>query len=421
LPTTQRRSGRDEGEQRLKDFGVYTPDDVERFAKLYFSRTATQDRLYAQLGSVVERFEELVPDEKLEFRRQLTDYARLYAFLSQVLPFTDTDLEKLYVFVRSLRRLLPAPTDQLPREVQRKIDIDSYRIQKTGSGKILLESRNGKLHPMSTKDAYGLAEEDLEPLSLIIEELNERFGLNLGPEHKVTLEQMMDRLDQDKALDASARVNTRENVRLTFDHKVEDVIQEIVDTNFELYKRITDNQAFGEALKTFLFDQYVRTHRHADELLKQHESKTLEFKSTLRWNLREDRKDPTVVTHAVLKTIAAFLNTDGGDLLIGVADDKSIVGIEEDRFEDDDNFLLHLSHVIGAALGDRAGTLVDAKMETVHGKTVCLVSCQRSPAPVYFKWRSMEEYEEGDFYVRSGPETVTLGPADTAKYIQTRF
>jgi len=410
-----------EGEQRLKDFGVYTIDDVEQFAKLYFSRTATQDRLYAELGSVVARFEELVDDEKLEFRRQLTDYARLYAFLSQVLPFTDMDLEKLYVFARSLRRVLPVPIDQLPREVQRKIDIDSYRIQKTGSGKILLESRNGKLHPMGSKGVLGPEEEDLEPLSVIIEELNERFGLNLGPEHKVTLEQMMDRLDQDKALDASARVNTRENVRLTFDHKVEDVIQEIVDTNFELYKRITDNQAFGEALKTFLFDQYLRTHRHADELLKQHESKTLEFKSTLRWNLREARKDPTVVTHAVLKTIAAFLNTDGGDLLIGVADDKSIVGIEEDRFENDDNFLLHLSHVIGAALGDRAGTLVDGKMETVHGKTVCLVSCQRSSEPVYFSWRGMEEYEEGDFYVRSGPETVKLDPEGTAKYIQTRF
>ena len=123
----------------------------------------------------------------------------------------------------------------------------------------------------------------------------------------------------------------------------------------------------------------------------------------------------------MLKTIAAFLNTDGGDLLIGVADDKSIVGIEEDRFENDDNFLLHLSHVIGAALGDRAGTLVDGKMETVHGKTVCLVSCRRSSEPVYFSWRGMEEYEEGDFYVRSGPETVKLDPEGTAKYIQTRF
>ena len=118
-------------------------------------------------------------------------------------------------------------------------------------------------------------------------------------------------------------------MRLTFDQKVEHVIQEIVDSNFELYKRITDDRGFGESIKNFLFDQYLRGHRNAEELIKRGESKTLEFKSTLRWNLKEDRKDQAV-TRAVLKTIAAFLNTEGGDLLIGVADDGSIVGIEQD-------------------------------------------------------------------------------------------
>jgi len=408
-------------EQRLSQYGVYTSADLDAFARLYFTPGVTQDRLYAQLGSVVARCGELADDERRDFRSQLTDYTRLYAFLSQVLPFTDADLEKLYIFARNLRRLIESPPESLPREVQQNIDIDSYRIQRTGSGRIDLETRNGRLHPMRSKRIAGTEEEDLEPLSALIKELNERFGLNLGPEHKVTLEQIIDRLDQDKALDASARVNTRENVRLTFDHKVDDVIQQIVDTNFELYKRITDNKSFGEALKNYLFDQYLRTHRQADELLKQRESKTLEFKSTLRWNRREDRKDPERVTHAVLKTIAAFLNTDGGDLLVGVADDRSIVGIEADRFDSEDKFLLHLSHVIGAALGDRAGTCVDAKMETVQGKTVCLVSCQRSPEPIFLKWRDLEEYEEGDFYVRTGAQTVKLAPRSAQRYIDTRY
>ena len=82
----------------------------------------------------------------------------------------------------------------------------------------------------------------------------ERFGLNLGSEHRVALGQMMEKLDEDAGLDAAARVNTRENVWLTFDQKVEHVIQEIVDSNFEIYKRITDDRAFGEAVKNFLFD-----------------------------------------------------------------------------------------------------------------------------------------------------------------------
>src|SRR5207247_8272810 len=113
------------------------------------------------------------------------------------------------------------------------------------------------------KGGHVTAPEELETLSQIIAELNERFGLNLGSEHRVALGQMMEKLDDDAALDAAARANTRENVRLTFDRKVEQVIQEIVDSNFELYKRITDDRAFVEAIKNSLLDQYLPVHRKA--------------------------------------------------------------------------------------------------------------------------------------------------------------
>ncbi len=232
---------------------------------------------------------------------------------------------------------------------------------------------------------------------------------------------MMERLDGDAALDASARANARENIRLTFNQKVEHVIQEIVDSNFDLYKRITDDRAFGDAVKNFLFDQYLRQHRQAEELIKRGESKTLEFKSTLRWSLKENRQDDKAVTHAVLKTIAAFLNTEGGDLLIGVADDGSVVGIERDGFENDDRFMLHLAQVVRNALSDRASTCIDPKTQIVQGKTVCVVSCQRSPEPVYLRWKGIESDPAGDFYVRSGPGSVRLPPNSAAEYVGTRF
>ena len=406
---------------RLSAFPVYTETEVDGFAKVYFDPKATQDRLYAVLAPLVDRFEALPEDEQQDFRGQLTDYVRLYAFLAQVMTFADADLEKLYVFARHLRRLLPTDRAELPREVQRNIDMESYRIQQTGSGKIALERKPGVLDPVTTKGAHGATPDEIETLSRIIAELNERFGLNLGPEHRVTLSQMMEKLDDDAALDAAARVNTRENVRLTFDQKVEHVIQEIVDSNFDLYKRITDDRAFGEAVKNFLFDQYLRAHRNAEELIKQGESKTLEFKSTLRWSLKENRKDDKNVTHAVLKTIAAFLNTEGGDLLIGVADDGSIVGTERDQLESDDKFMRHLAQVVRNGLGDRAGTCIDPKAQIVDGKTVCVVSCQRSPEPVLLTWKGMEATPAGDFFVRSGPGTVKL-PTDSAQeYIRTRF
>ena len=210
-------------------------------------------------------------------------------------------------------------------------------------------------------------------------------------------------------------------MRLTFDPKVEDKIQEIVETNFDLFKRITDDPEFGQALKNFLFDDYIGRHRRVEELLKLQESKTLEFKSSLRWNLKEDRKDDKLITHAVLKTIAAFLNTEGGDLLIGVADDGRVLGIEHDRLGSDDKFMRHLAQAVRNGLGDRAGTCIDPRTQIVEGKTVCLVGCQRSPEPVYLRWKGLEQWGDGDLYVRSGPGSVQLGDSDADEYVRTRF
>jgi type I restriction enzyme R subunit len=388
-------------QSRLSGFPVYTESDVESFAKVYFDQSATQDKLYAVLAPVIECFKALSEEEKQDFRGQLTDYVRLYAFLAQVLTFADADLEKLYVFARHLRRLLPSDRIELPREVQQNIDMESYRIQQTGSGKIALERKTGMLDPVATKGAHGSGPEEIETLSRIIAELNERFGLNLGPEHRVTLGQMIEKLDTDAALDAAARVNTRENVRLTFENKVEQVIQEIVDSNFELYKRITDDRAFGETIKNFLFDQYLRAHRNAEELSKRGESKTLEFKSTLRWNLKEDRQDDKFVTHAVLKTIAAFLNTDGGDLLIGVADDGSIVGIERDQLESDDKFMrikrqpLPVSKIAILARPSADKNFADLFKRQMVSSRVCELSTENArPMPAFS--RSLETSLNGD-------------------------
>ena len=130
--------------------------------------------------------------------------------------------------------------------------------------------------------------------------------------------------------------------------------------------------------------------------------------------------NPKVVTHAVLKTIAAFLNTDGGDLLIGVADDGTVLGLDADGFSSHDKFLLHLTEQVRNALGDTAATLIDPRIQTVDGEPVCIVSCPRSSSPVYLKWKGTEaDIETGDFFVRQGPGTRKLD--DAAEYLASRF
>ena len=243
---------------RLRTFPVFTEEDVDTFARVFFVGEATQDLLYAALAPAIDRFSDLAEGERRDFRGQLTDYVRLYSFLAQVLTFLDADLEKLYEFARHLRRLLKVDQEELPLEIQQNIDMESYRIQQISTGKVPLERSGDKLEPMRTKEHGEYPPEEQEALSLIIADLNERFGIEMGPEHRITLGQMMDRLEEDASLESAVRVNTLENIRITFDNKVEQVIQEIVDQNFDLYKRITDDTAFGEVVKNHLFDQYLR-------------------------------------------------------------------------------------------------------------------------------------------------------------------
>jgi hypothetical protein len=82
---------------------------------------------------------------------------------------------------------------------------------------------------------------------------------------------------------------------------------------------------------------------------------------------------------------------------------------------------LALVLVVRNALGDLPGTRIDRKTQIVDGKTVCVVTCQRSPEPVFLKWKGLEARPEGAFFVRNGPGAVKLGPDSALEYIGTRW
>lgn len=242
-------------ETKLEAFHCYTHEDINRFASIYFDPKGSQAQLYTALVPVVDRYKEVPPDEQVEFHGFLTDYVRLYAFLSQILPFADADLEKLYVFSRLLTRRLPVKREQLPVEIQHQIDIDSYRVQQTRSGTISLKRGRGQLEPMRSK-GHGLLPDEREALSAIIQKLNERFGTDFSEKDKVFIEQFEAKLANDQALETSVKVNPVENARLTFDHVALDLLQDMIDNNFEFYRQITDNREFAKLFFDWMFDRY---------------------------------------------------------------------------------------------------------------------------------------------------------------------
>lgn len=241
---------------RLWEFGFYTDAEVNQFATIYFDPKATQDKLHAALTPIVDRYKAASKEEQVDFRGQLTDYTRLYAFLSQVLPFVDTDLEKLYVFGKLLQRKLPVSRDRLPVEIYQNIDIDSYRLQQTSKGKITLQRGTTEIPPMGPKEGYLLLPEELEALSRIIQHLNEHFGTDFSEEDKVCIRELEERLAGNPALEASMRANTLENARLTFNHVVNDLLQDMIDGHFKFYKQVNDNPDFARMFLDLLFERY---------------------------------------------------------------------------------------------------------------------------------------------------------------------
>ena len=145
------------------------------------------------------------------------------------------------------------------------------------------------------------------------------------------------------------------------------------------------------------------------------ESDAVEFKSTLRVNLHTGNTDPKM-EHTVLKTLAGFLNSRGGTLIIGVADDGTPVGIERDNFPNEDAMSLHLVNIINARMEPQTMAALQIHYDDYEGSRVMVVNCRRSPKPVFLREGNRE-----NFYVRGGPATGEFTNRQTQDYIKMWF
>ncbi len=245
-------------ETRLKQPGYFTAADVTAFGTAYYAPRFLLARVHAALRPVVERYEAAPEEDRREFRGLLGEYVRLYGFLGQVLTFADAELERFYQFCRLLLRLVPVPREEQPRELQYYVDLSSVRVLPIGRAAVEPEPGKGVLGPVKARGSFQKPEEQLEPLSEILKRLNERFGTDFKEEDKVFLQVLEQKLTDDPALAASFKINTRENARLTFEHKMRDAVQDMIDTNFKFYKQINDKPHFARFLNDLLFDRYAK-------------------------------------------------------------------------------------------------------------------------------------------------------------------
>lgn len=177
--------------------------------------------------------------------------------------------------------------------------------------------------------------------------------------------------------------------------------------------------AINERLDELLADIETLKAQTLEEMLKAGESPVLEYKSSIRWDLRTQQVN-TGLQKVVAKTIAGLMNFEGGILLIGVADDGSVVGIENDlktlNRSDRDGFEQVIRQVIADCLGDEFSQYVQVSFEHEAEHTVSIVRVEPSPKPVYLTDKGSKE-----FYIRAGNTTRPLDVQATHDYISMHW
>lgn len=179
------------------------------------------------------------------------------------------------------------------------------------------------------------------------------------------------------------------------------------------FKRFSANKNI-EAVKT----KYTKA--NLLDLLNKDEHENLEFKSTFRWDIRQNAVNH-ILEKSVMKTIAAFLNSQGGHLVIGVDDEKKVVGLAADyeslNRKDADGFENHFTHVFHNMIGAEFRQFVKLNWSHVDGKECCVVSVSSSHKPVYLKSDNNGE----EFFIRTGNGTTPLKLSEAAGYIDSRW
>jgi ATP-dependent Lon protease len=157
------------------------------------------------------------------------------------------------------------------------------------------------------------------------------------------------------------------------------------------------------------------------DLIASGESKKVEFKQTARVNLHTKQRDP-VIEQMVVRSVAGFMNAEGGTLLIGVTDAGEVSGVETDyktlgKKQDRDGFALWLNGLLDSLLGPTAVSNVRISFETLDGVTVCRVDVERGSTPTFARGAK----GDADFYVRLNNATRLLNTAEALEYVRARW
>lgn len=246
--------------------GIYLHEEVERFTGIYFKpkqhmSAADHQAMNAALDPAVDRFKAQSADDRDKaelWREQLGAFRNLYAFLSQIIPYQDSDLEKLYVFLRHLGSKLPRRANEPQYDFDGQVQLEYYRLQKISEGSIDL--KDGYARPLDgpTSVGTGVLRESNVKLSQLIDALNERFGTDFNQADQLFFDQIAQVAADSPELQQAAQVNSLDKFSLLFKRQLETLFTERMDQNEDIFARYMNDATFQKLVADWMASEVYR-------------------------------------------------------------------------------------------------------------------------------------------------------------------
>jgi type I restriction enzyme R subunit len=241
---------------QVEGFQVYYPQEVEAFANIFFSPKDDFEKLQPILEEIAARFvDNLEEEDQAAFKSAASSFVKLYRFLSQIITFTDVELEKVYVFLTALIKKLPYAKTSLPLDVVNDVELDSYKIQHKYTTQLKLESADGEQEGMNPSGAMGGNDDELDFLTKIIKVLNETYGIELTNEDKVEFKRMKENIYSNAELMSFFnKGNSKDNIKDKFSEEVDSELLNFIDKKLDFYNKMTEDK-INTLFKTMWFNE----------------------------------------------------------------------------------------------------------------------------------------------------------------------
>ncbi len=243
----------------IEKVDVFSREDVTQFIEKSIRKQVKSEILSSDFRKIIdENYVPLDPEDKKQFRDNLNKYIRQYAFISQIITFIDTDLEKFYLFVKLLYKYLPYEKATLPLEIIQMVNMDKYRLEEIDEKKdkfsIKLNTEDATITNNQSDGHKPPTPEPTAVLETIIKEINEKYSVDLGDDDKVVKE-VYKTLKEDEGLISSLRANNIEDVKkMKLRESIEDALLKNAELPIVFLNKLTKDKGFANHVVSKFFN-----------------------------------------------------------------------------------------------------------------------------------------------------------------------